>query len=217
MLINMIAYGNALSGKIPDQIGFLFATLRYLDLSFNHLTGEMPMGVSRLVKVETMYLNHNNLNGMIPKGINKMISLKHMRLEENEFTNTVKNVGPIEVYSDQTHIDLTEQWTERWNIGPHYPQDIEYLRWKKGREAEKAAVEAKWVKGHIDRLAAAKKTNDDMIKATTMPPPKTGKPMPDAKKDNPALDPRTPMNKAMEAHILPTQIGEVPSLDGHTL
>jgi hypothetical protein len=106
---------------------------------------------------------------------------------------------------------------ERWNIGPHYPQDIEYLRWKKGREAEKAAVEAKWVKGHINKLAVAEKVNDDMVKAKNMPPPKTGKPMPDAKKDNPAVDPRTPMNKAMEAHILPTQIGNVPSLDGHTL
>ena len=160
-MLNIIAYDNALTGKIPEEIGLLFATLRYLDLSFNHLLGDFPVAFGRLVKLETLYLNHNKLEGMIPKEINKMVSLKHMRLEENLFRNTVMNVGPIEVYSDQTHIDLTEQWTARWNIGPNYPTGDDYTRWKAGLAAEMKGKVAKAVKGHADRLRAGAKAQED--------------------------------------------------------
>ena len=164
------------------------------------------------------YLNHNNMDGMIPKEITQMISLKHLRLEENEFSNTVQNVGPIEVYSDQTHKDLTEQWTERWNIGPHFPRDgDEFLRWKKGRQAEKAAIEAKWTKGHMDKLQNAAKAITDAVSASKPKTPGGTHPFnsepPDATKGSELMG---SVVKEKPGQI-GDQIGKVPSTDGHFL
>jgi len=58
---------------------------RTIDLSANSLSGEVPLELFRLIKVQTLNLSHNNLTGIIPKEIGGMKNMESLDLSSNKF------------------------------------------------------------------------------------------------------------------------------------
>ncbi|XP_052178550.1 probable LRR receptor-like serine/threonine-protein kinase At1g07650 isoform X2 [Diospyros lotus] len=70
-------------GGIPGYIGEM-TKLKTLDLSFNHLSGEIPTSFIQLAKVDFMYLTGNELTGPIPGWI--LSRNKNVDISYNNFT-----------------------------------------------------------------------------------------------------------------------------------
>ncbi|KAJ1382736.1 Leucine-rich repeat [Sesbania bispinosa] len=58
---------------------------RTIDFSANNLSGEIPLEIFKLVKVQTLNLSHNHLTGRIPETIGDMKSMESLDLSNNEF------------------------------------------------------------------------------------------------------------------------------------
>ncbi|KAK7381199.1 hypothetical protein VNO78_33729 [Psophocarpus tetragonolobus] len=56
-----------------------------IDLSSNHLTGEMPQSVTTLMALAGLNLSGNNLTGMIPNNIDHMKCWNHLTCQKTSF------------------------------------------------------------------------------------------------------------------------------------
>jgi len=87
--------GNALTGKIPAEIGFQnttygFSSLDVLRLDGNALTGSIPTEIGFLNStLEVLRLDGNNLTGPIPTEFGLLSELRELRLEGNRLTGTI--------------------------------------------------------------------------------------------------------------------------------
>ena len=162
-LINLVVYGNFLTGGIPKSLAYLDETLLMVDVSFNKLDGTIPSSIWRMKNLETFYINHNHLHGIIPKGVDQWCRIKHMRYEENMFDNKVKNIGNNDVWSDRTHDDRTEEWADEYKNGLVYDKRNRQVVWE--QRAKKKAEEKAKVKVMRDKAKAAesKKKGDKLI------------------------------------------------------
>lgn len=161
-LINLIVYGNFLTGGIPKSLTYLDETLLMVDVSFNKLDGTIPSSIWRMKNLDTFYINHNHLHGIIPKGVDQWCRIKHMRYEENFFDNKVKNIGNNDVWSDRTHEDRTEEWADEWKSGLVYDKRNRQVVWEqraKKKSEEKAKSKAMSEKA---KSAEAKKKGDKL-------------------------------------------------------
>jgi hypothetical protein len=159
-LINLVLYGNFLTGGIPKSLANLFETLLMIDVSFNKLDGTVPSSIYKMEKLDTLYINHNHLHGLIPKGVDQLNSIKNMRYEENHFDNKVKNIGNNEVWSDQTHDDRTEIWGDEWKYGLVYDKRERKVVFEQSTK-KKAEIKAKEKKIKEKADGAAKKAAGD--------------------------------------------------------
>ncbi|RHN50278.1 putative non-specific serine/threonine protein kinase [Medicago truncatula] len=57
-----------------------------IDLSCNHLTGEIPQSITKLVALATLNLSRNNLTGIIPSKIGHMERLESLDLSRNHLS-----------------------------------------------------------------------------------------------------------------------------------
>ena len=158
-LIALVAYGNSLSGPIPLNIGLLGASLRLLDLSFNHLSGPVPGSFGELARIEEVYLNHNRLTGPLPMTLEKLRQVKLLRLEENEFDNTVANAGSATVFADPEHDTWVEQQMQDWRHGLEFPSPATKARRRK-REQQEQAKEMQQAKAAGEQAALDRKAVD---------------------------------------------------------
>ncbi|KAJ1382598.1 Leucine-rich repeat [Sesbania bispinosa] len=62
---------------------------RTIDFSSNNLSGEIPLEIFKLVKVQTLNLSHNHLTGSIPETIGDMKSMESLDLSNNELYGEV--------------------------------------------------------------------------------------------------------------------------------
>ena len=72
----------------------------FLSVSFNSLTGELPVEIGDLPDVEGLFFIGNNLSGQIPSEYAQPPALTALRLEGNEFTGVMPDeicalVGPF--------------------------------------------------------------------------------------------------------------------------
>ena len=94
----MSVHNNDLTGPIPENWNLRFLYL--LDLSYNRLTGSLPLdwGSASLNRMKLLYINNNELSGPVPatfpNGIgNGRLELWH--LSDNQFTGVMPgNFGP---------------------------------------------------------------------------------------------------------------------------
>ncbi|RHN66942.1 putative leucine-rich repeat-containing, plant-type, leucine-rich repeat domain, L [Medicago truncatula] len=71
--------------KGQDYVSDVNPDRRTIDLSVNHLIGEVTLELFRLVQVQTLNLSHNNLNGTIPREIGGMKNMESLDLSSNKF------------------------------------------------------------------------------------------------------------------------------------
>ncbi|KAE8659481.1 LRR receptor-like serine/threonine-protein kinase RPK2 [Hibiscus syriacus] len=67
---------NRVSGRIPDEIGKLCKSLKFLDVSTNQITESVPPSIGDLVSLVSLNLSWNLLQGLIPSSFSQMKDLR---------------------------------------------------------------------------------------------------------------------------------------------
>ncbi|KAL3919563.1 MAG: hypothetical protein SGILL_003693 [Bacillariaceae sp.] len=80
--------GGALSGGIPQELGFL-GRLEVIDLSGNQLQGTLPPGMGKWTNARSIDLSDNMLFGAFPSSINHWSSLQTLDLSNNSLESTL--------------------------------------------------------------------------------------------------------------------------------
>jgi receptor kinase-like protein len=76
---------NAISGSIPKDIGNLF-NLQVLDLADNSFTGNLPSSLARLKILQKFYASDNSITGPVPWEIGNLTDLVSLYLRSNAFS-----------------------------------------------------------------------------------------------------------------------------------
>ncbi|KAF8040883.1 hypothetical protein BT93_B2948 [Corymbia citriodora subsp. variegata] len=80
---------NLVAGPIPANVDHHMPALKYLDVSNNSLTGDLPSSVSRLKNLVHLDLSNNALSGDIYAGWTVMPKLKILDLSKNNFSGHI--------------------------------------------------------------------------------------------------------------------------------
>ncbi|KAM7280884.1 hypothetical protein ACFE04_008018 [Oxalis oulophora] len=87
--------GMGLTGNLPLAIGNL-TKLQTLSLRFNALNGPIPSDFANLVNLRNLYLHGNNFSGQIPGFLYGLSNLIRLNLAENSFDGTIsKDVNKL--------------------------------------------------------------------------------------------------------------------------
>ena len=79
---------NQLTGEIPVELGNL-TSLRWLLLDFNQLTGEIPAELGDLTNLTQLVLYDNQLTGEIPAELGSLTNLWRLYLRDNRLTGEI--------------------------------------------------------------------------------------------------------------------------------
>ncbi|WOH09454.1 hypothetical protein DCAR_0728911 [Daucus carota subsp. sativus] len=71
------------------EYGSNFAYLKMIDLSTNKLTGEIPIGITRLLELKGLNLSNNRYYGKIPLEIGELKVLESLDLSTNKFSGEI--------------------------------------------------------------------------------------------------------------------------------
>jgi len=63
-----------------------------IDLSRNHLSGQLPNDICQLANLEILDLSDNNLSGELPDSINNLVTIKTLNLSNNKFNGRLTNI-----------------------------------------------------------------------------------------------------------------------------
>ena len=74
---------NILTGPLPTDIGERLHKLSHLRVQQNHLTGDIPSTLGKLVALETLYMNNNTISGYPPSELGRLYSLKEAHFHGN--------------------------------------------------------------------------------------------------------------------------------------
>ncbi|XP_027339369.1 receptor-like protein EIX2 [Abrus precatorius] len=90
---------NHLSGEIPEKITELIH-LGVLNLSWNHLTGNIPNNIGSLTDLESLDLSHNHLSGPIPPSMASMTFLSNLNLSYNNLSGSIPIANQFGTFPD---------------------------------------------------------------------------------------------------------------------
>uniref|UniRef100_A0A0E0CG02 Leucine-rich repeat-containing N-terminal plant-type domain-containing protein n=1 Tax=Oryza meridionalis TaxID=40149 RepID=A0A0E0CG02_9ORYZ len=74
---------------IPDSLPEIAPNLRHLDFSNNGFHGSIPHSLSRLQKLQALYLHRNNLTGAIPDELGNLTNLEALGLSSNRLVGSL--------------------------------------------------------------------------------------------------------------------------------
>ncbi|XP_065873304.1 receptor-like protein EIX2 isoform X2 [Euphorbia lathyris] len=99
-LVNMLDLShNHLSGEIPEEITSLSA-LGTLNLSWNHLSGNIPESIGRMRWLESLDLSFNHINGPIPPSMTSLTSLGYLNLSYNNLSGQIPSANQFLTFTD---------------------------------------------------------------------------------------------------------------------
>nr|GMD78984.1 probable LRR receptor-like serine/threonine-protein kinase At2g24230 [Ipomoea batatas] len=78
---------NNLTG-LPSDIWSL-GSLKFLNLSFNQLSGVLSSNIGNFAKLQSLDLSHNNFSGSLPEAMSSLLSLQLLNLSRNGFDSKV--------------------------------------------------------------------------------------------------------------------------------
>ncbi|KAG6675026.1 hypothetical protein I3842_15G078700 [Carya illinoinensis] len=93
---------NRLVGPLPTFQGFV--GLKFLDLSFNSLNGNINLQLDGLIALKSLNLSANHFSGLIPTNLGKAMDLEQLELSANAFEGRIPD--QIMGYQNLTLIDL---------------------------------------------------------------------------------------------------------------
>ncbi|CAI9290222.1 unnamed protein product [Lactuca saligna] len=79
---------NTLTGQLPDCL-WHFQHLTVLNLGHNSLSGRLPPSIGSLIELEALYLYKNNFFGELPLSLKNCTSLTSLNLGANKFSGNV--------------------------------------------------------------------------------------------------------------------------------
>lgn len=86
---------NCLSGQLPVQVAALNTITRFFNLSHNLLEGELPWQLSQMDKVQAIDLSSNKFNSTIPD-LRSCVSVKFLNLSDNSLQGPIpKSFGNL--------------------------------------------------------------------------------------------------------------------------
>ncbi|GJZ16291.1 LRR receptor-like serine/threonine-protein kinase FLS2 [Tanacetum coccineum] len=87
-IVSISIQDKKLKGKISHYLGKL-PSLKFLDLSRNSFTGNIPFQLQLCLQLMTVNLNHNLLSGPIPWQLGKIQNLTILHLEHNQLSDSI--------------------------------------------------------------------------------------------------------------------------------
>ncbi|CAM0953442.1 unnamed protein product [Alopecurus aequalis] len=89
---------NHLTGDIPKSIG-PSAGLVNMNLSLNHLTGKIPENIGSMRSLESLDLSNNQLSGEIPLRLSDLTSLSYLNLSYNDLSGRIPSGHQLDTLS----------------------------------------------------------------------------------------------------------------------
>ncbi|CAL9115672.1 unnamed protein product [Musa textilis] len=103
LVTNMDLSNNHLSGEIPKELTKLLG-LRFLNLSNNHLTGRIPENIGDMKLLESFDLSKNSLTGEIPSSFSTIYFLEHLNLSYNNLSGKIPTSGQLSTFDLWTYV-----------------------------------------------------------------------------------------------------------------
>lgn len=75
---------NDLSGHIPEELGDV-VSLEQIDLAHNRFNGPVPESIGALSNLQSLILDENKLSGRLPENIISLPKLQLLQLKNNDF------------------------------------------------------------------------------------------------------------------------------------
>ncbi|CAD5183535.1 unnamed protein product, partial [Musa acuminata subsp. malaccensis] len=94
---------NHLSGEIPKELTKLLG-LRFLNLSNNHLTGRIPEKMGDMKILESLDLSVNSLTGEIPSSFSAMNFLDYLNLSYNNLSGKIPTSGQLSTFGSWSYV-----------------------------------------------------------------------------------------------------------------
>nr|XP_023926326.1 leucine-rich repeat receptor-like protein FASCIATED EAR2 [Quercus suber] len=93
---------NNVSGEIPIELTNL-SKLDTLNLSLNHLTGKIPENIGDLQYLETLDLSCNLLSGPIPQSMTSITALSSLNLSYNDLSGQIPTANQFQSFNDPSN------------------------------------------------------------------------------------------------------------------
>ncbi|XP_065034884.1 receptor-like protein EIX2 [Musa acuminata AAA Group] len=90
---------NHLTGEIPKGVGDL-AGLKNLNLSRNHLQGKIPWEIGGMISLESLDLSINDLFGSIPESLSVLYFLSYLNLSYNNLSGMIPSGHQLQTFID---------------------------------------------------------------------------------------------------------------------
>ncbi|XP_074317995.1 receptor-like protein EIX2 [Silene latifolia] len=94
---------NILEGQIPEGISSL-VRLKQINLSRNHLSGAIMSKIGQLTSLESLDLSHNHLSGEIPLSLAKISSLDVLDLSYNNLSGRIPYGTQLQGFNTSSYI-----------------------------------------------------------------------------------------------------------------
>lgn len=103
--------GCGIQGEMPESLKIMPSSIQELDLSVNHLTGNLSSWLGTLTQLYLLNLSRNSLVSDVPKSITQLNALGVLDLHSNKLTGNIGQVFKMEHRFPQgplTYIDLSD-------------------------------------------------------------------------------------------------------------
>ncbi|XP_014523167.1 probable LRR receptor-like serine/threonine-protein kinase At4g36180 isoform X2 [Vigna radiata var. radiata] len=89
-MIALSIRNNKLQGELPNNVGFFFPRLEFLDASNNKFDGPIPASIGEMSSLVELILDNNNFSGNVPEYIlHRCFSLDMLTISNNQLNGTL--------------------------------------------------------------------------------------------------------------------------------